>query len=131
MLSKAISVKYFGDDVPRLKEIVQGDWIDIAIPDSVDLKAGEIQAVPYGTWVDLTQPHFVDGVEHRIEPREPSVKDFGSQLQLPVMPSRDRMATYRELSRWLAQGSGEGRWGDTGWHEPTIGYLGLDGGSHG
>lgn len=72
--------------------------------------------------------------------------------EIPEEP-KPRMATNRELSKWLAQGNGEAKdcinnvityciyrdgkdeipdsimvrnWDDTEWHEPTAEYLGLE-----
>ena len=75
--------------------------------------------------------------------------------EIPEAP-KPRMATNRELSKWLAQGNGElnvngcssiyqdcsydigkeneiadeflrvRKWSDTEWHEPTVDYIGLE-----
>ncbi len=75
--------------------------------------------------------------------------------EIPEEP-KPRLATNRELAKWLAQGNGEWRnsspllpacstdliytedadpasnllvrkWDDTEWHEPTVDYMGLEG----
>ena len=73
--------------------------------------------------------------------------------EIPKVPELE-LVTYRELSRWIAEGNGEvkysntvltnwnysindenkfvsenfsvRKWDDTEWHKPTRGYLGLE-----
>lgn len=69
---KVIQVKYFRWDVPQLKKISVGDWIDLRAAERVELKAGEYKLIPLGVGMILP-----DGYEAHVLPRSSTPSKFG------------------------------------------------------
>ena len=67
-----IKIKYFTDNITKLKEIEQGDWIDLRAAENMSLKAGEFKLIPLGVGMILP-----DGYEAHIAPRSSTFKNFG------------------------------------------------------
>lgn len=71
-MSKTIDIKYFGADVDRLKEISNGDWIDLRASERIKLKAGEFALIPLGVGMILPP-----GYEAHVLPRSSTFKRYG------------------------------------------------------
>lgn len=71
-MTETIYVKYFNDDIPRLRKIEQGDWIDLCAAADVTLFPGESALIPLGVGMILP-----NGYEAHIVPRSSTFKKFG------------------------------------------------------
>ena len=67
-----IRIKYFTDDIDRIKPITKGDWIDLRRAETVELKAGEFRLIPLGVAMQLPE-----GYEAHVAPRSSTFKNFG------------------------------------------------------
>lgn len=59
-----INIKYH-TDIPNLKKIPQGDWIDLYAGEYVSLKAGELKYISLGVSMELPE-----GYEALVVPRD-------------------------------------------------------------
>lgn len=72
-MSKAIKVKYFTDQIERLRYIDgKSDWIDLRAAETVELKSGQSYLIPLGVAMELPE-----GYEAHIVPRSSTFKNFG------------------------------------------------------
>ena len=69
---KKIKIKYFRDDIERIKKIEQGDWIDLRVAEDTELKVGEFKLIPLGVGMILP-----DGYEAHVVPRSSTFMKFG------------------------------------------------------
>jgi len=69
---KKIKIKYFRDDIERIKKIEQGDWIDLRVAEDTELKAGEFKLIPLGVGMILP-----DKYEAHVVPRSSTFMKFG------------------------------------------------------
>ena len=69
---KTIEIKYFYDDVEKIKKIEQGDWIDLRAAETTALEEGEFKLIPLGVGMILPE-----GYEAHIVPRSSTFKKFG------------------------------------------------------
>jgi len=67
-----IEIKYFSDDITKIENIEQGDWIDLRAAEDVDLNANEFALIPLGVGMKLPK-----GYEAHIVPRSSTFKNFG------------------------------------------------------
>lgn len=67
-----IKIKYFTDEIEKIKKIDKGDWIDLRAAETVCLKAGEYKKIPLGVAMQLP-----DGYEAHVVPRSSTYKNFG------------------------------------------------------
>lgn len=67
-----ISIKYFDKNMPRLKRLEQGDWIDLRSRETFVYKAGDFIKVPLGVAMELPKNY-----EAHIVPRSSTFKNFG------------------------------------------------------
>lgn len=67
-----IQIKYFDKDLEKIEKIEQGDWIDLRVSETVELKAGEYKLIPLGIGMILPK-----GYEAHIVPRSSTFKNFG------------------------------------------------------
>ena len=67
-----IKIKYFSNDLERIKKIEQGDWIDLRASKNCSLKSGESHLIPLGLAMQLPR-----GYEAHIVPRSSTFKNFG------------------------------------------------------
>ena len=70
--SVAINIRYVDDEVPRLKHIEKGDWIDVYAWEEVELKQGELKPIKLGFALQLP-----DGWEAHLAPRSSTCMKFG------------------------------------------------------
>ena len=67
-----LKIKYFTDEIEKIKKIDNGDWIDLRSAEDVELKAGEFKLIPLGVGMILPE-----GYEAHIVPRSSTYKNFG------------------------------------------------------
>lgn len=67
-----IKVQYLDGDIPRLKKLAQGDWIDLCSAEDVDIKKDEFKIIHLGVAMKLPE-----GYEAHIVPRSSTFKNFG------------------------------------------------------
>ena len=67
-----IQIKYFSEDIDKIKKIENGDWIDLRASEDVKLKKGEFRLIPLGIGMILP-----DGYEAHIVPRSSTFKNYG------------------------------------------------------
>lgn len=67
-----IKIKYFNDELERIKPISKGDWIDLRSSERVEMKAGEFKLIPLGVAMQLPE-----GYEAHVCPRSSTFKNFG------------------------------------------------------
>ncbi len=68
-----IRIKYFSDDIERLRYIDgKSDWIDLRASERVELKEGEFQLIPLGVAMQLP-----DGYEGHLVPRSSTFRTYG------------------------------------------------------
>ena len=72
ILTPKVRIKYHHDDMPRLKKIKQGDWIDLYTSEEVNLKAGDFMYIDLGVSMELP-----DGYEAIQAPRSSTFKTWG------------------------------------------------------
>ena len=70
-----IKVKYFDPDIPAIRKISKGDWIDLRVAERVELKAGEYRLIRMGVGMILP-----DGYEALVVPRSSTPSKFGIML---------------------------------------------------
>lgn len=66
-----IKIKYFSNEIEKIKKIENGDWIDLRSAINIDLKAGDTYIIPLGVGMKLP-----DGYEAHIVPRSSTYKNF-------------------------------------------------------
>ncbi len=71
-LGLEIKVRYVDAEVPRLKLIDKGDWVDVYAWEEVELKKDEIKAISLGFAMELPE-----GWEAHLAPRSSTLKKFG------------------------------------------------------
>ncbi|MFV0465345.1 MAG: dUTP diphosphatase [Lachnospiraceae bacterium] len=70
---ETIRIKYFGDDIERLKYIDQkSDWIDLRASERVELLQGDYKLIPLGVAM-----HLPKGYEAHVVPRSSTFKNYG------------------------------------------------------
>lgn len=67
-----IQIKYHNTNIDKIKEIPEGNWIDLRASETVELKAGEFAIIPLGVSMKLP-----DGYEAHIVPRSSTFKKWG------------------------------------------------------
>lgn len=67
-----IKIHYFSPDAPRLKITANGDWIDLYVSETVELRAGDFALIPLGVSMQLPA-----GWEARTAPRSSTFRRWG------------------------------------------------------
>lgn len=67
-----IKIKYFNDNLEKIKKIEVGDWIDLRAADTIMLNKDEFSLIPLGVAMELPR-----GYEAHIVPRSSTFKKFG------------------------------------------------------
>ncbi len=67
-----IKIKYFSEEIEKIKKTIKGDWIDLRASEKVELKQGEFKLIPLGIAMQLPK-----GYEAHILPRSSTFKNFG------------------------------------------------------
>ena len=70
--TKRIRIKYLAPDIDPVKEISQGDWIDLRAAEDVHIEKGEYRMIPLGVAMELPV-----GYEAIVAPRSSTFKHFG------------------------------------------------------
>ena len=71
-MSEIIRIKYFTNEIDKIKKFDNGDWIDLRAAETVELKAGEFKLIPLGVAMELPK-----GYEAHMVPRSSTYKNFG------------------------------------------------------
>lgn len=71
MSAETIKIRYTSDDLPRLKAISKGDWIDMYASETVHMKKGEFVLIPLGVAMKLPE-----GYEAHLAPRSSTFKKW-------------------------------------------------------
>ena len=66
-----IQIKYFDNEIDKIKKINKGDWVDLRSTETIHLKKGEFRLIPLGVGMKLP-----DGYEANIVPRSSTYKNF-------------------------------------------------------
>ena len=69
---ETIKIKYFDQEIEKIKKINKGDWIDLRSAETVALKKGEYYLIRLGVGMILP-----DGYEAHIVPRSSTPSKFG------------------------------------------------------
>ena len=69
---KSIKIKYFTNQIDKIKKIDKGDWIDLRAAETIELKTGEFKLIPLGVAMQLPE-----GYEAHVVPRSSTYKNFG------------------------------------------------------
>ncbi len=67
-----IKIKYFDEELEKIKKISVGDWIDLRAAKTIELKKDEFKLIPLGIAMELPK-----GYEAHIVPRSSTFKKFG------------------------------------------------------
>ena len=67
-----IQIKYHDSDLPRVKKLAQGNWIDLRAAQDVEMKAGEFRVISLGVSMKLPE-----GYEAHLVPRSSTFKKWG------------------------------------------------------
>ena len=67
-----IKIKYFDEEIGKIKKISTGDWIDLRSAETVHLKKGEFHLIPLGIGMKLPS-----GYKANVYPRSSTYKNFG------------------------------------------------------
>lgn len=71
MSAETIKIRYTSDDLPRLKAISKGDWIDMYASETVHMKKGKFALIPLGVAMKLPE-----GYEAHLAPRSSTFKKW-------------------------------------------------------
>lgn len=67
-----IKIKYFDQEIDKIKKLEVGDWIDLRAARTVELKKDEFSLIPLGVGMKLPE-----GYEANVVPRSSTFKNFG------------------------------------------------------
>ena len=67
-----IQIKYFDNEIDKVKKISKGDLIDLRSAETVELKKGEFHLIPLGVGMKLPR-----GYKANVYPRSSTYKNFG------------------------------------------------------
>lgn len=70
--SLEIKIKYFNDELTRIKKIEVGDWIDLRAAETVSLSKDEFKLISLGIAMELPENY-----EAHVVPRSSTYKNFG------------------------------------------------------
>ena len=72
MRIKPIKIKYVKDGMKEIKDITNGDWIDLRVGEDVHLEPNEFRLIPLGVAMKLPE-----GYEALVIPRSSTFKKYG------------------------------------------------------
>lgn len=72
MNNKVIKIKYFDEELEKIKKIEKGDWIDLRAAKTIELKKGDFILIPLGVAMELPK-----GYEAHVVPRSSTFKNYG------------------------------------------------------
>ena len=67
-----IKIKYFDDEIDKIKKISKGDLIDLRTAETVEMKKGDFRLISLGVGMKLP-----DGYKANVYPRSSTYKNFG------------------------------------------------------
>lgn len=68
---KKVKIKYFDNELEKIRKITLGDWIDLRCAEDITLKPGEFKLIPLGVAMKLP-----NGYEAIVAPRSSTFKNF-------------------------------------------------------
>lgn len=68
---KKVKIKYFDNELKKIRKITLGDWIDLRCAEDITLKPGEFKLIPLGVAMKLP-----NGYEAIVAPRSSTFKNF-------------------------------------------------------
>ena len=71
-MSQTIKIKYHDQDIERIGQIPNGDWIDLRAAERVEMAAGDFRIISLGVSMKLPE-----GYEAHVVPRSSTYKNFG------------------------------------------------------
>lgn len=69
---KTVKIKYVKDEMVKIKQIENGDWIDLRVAEDVHLEPNEFKLIPLGVAMALPTNH-----EALVIPRSSTFKNYG------------------------------------------------------
>lgn len=69
---ETIKIKYFDNEIDKIKKISKGNWIDLRAAETISLKKDEYHLIPLGMGMKLPE-----GYEAHVVPRSSTFKNFG------------------------------------------------------
>lgn len=69
---ETIKIKYFDNEIDKIKKISKGDLIDLRAAETVEMKKGEFRLIKLGVGMKLP-----DGYKANVYPRSSTYKNFG------------------------------------------------------
>ena len=72
MNAATILVKYHDDELERIQQIPNGDWVDLRAAERVEMSAGDVRLISLGVSMKLP-----DGYEAHVVPRSSTFKRWG------------------------------------------------------
>lgn len=72
MNAATILVKYHDDELERIQQIPNGDWVDLRAAERVEMSAGDFRLISLGVSMKLP-----DGYEAHVVPRSSTFKKWG------------------------------------------------------
>ena len=69
---KLVFIKYLDPEMPKIKQLECGDWIDLCCVEDVDMKQGEFKLIKLGVVMELPS-----GYEALLLPRSSTFKKYG------------------------------------------------------
>ena len=72
MCTKHIDIKYVKDGIDKIKQIENGDWIDLRVAEDIHLEPKEFRLIPLGVAMALPK-----GYEALVIPRSSTFKKYG------------------------------------------------------
>ena len=70
-MSEEIKIKYHNKDLTKIEKFDHGDWVDLRVSETVQLKKGEFKYIPLGISM-----HLPEGYEAQVAPRSSTFKNF-------------------------------------------------------
>lgn len=70
-MNETIKIKYFDNEIDKIKKIEKGDWIDLRAAETAELKTGEFRLIKLGVGMKLPS-----GYEAHVVPRSSTYKNF-------------------------------------------------------
>lgn len=70
--SKTIHIRYHNKSIEKIRQAMNGDWVDLRAAETVTMKAGEFRIISLGISAKLPE-----GYEAHIAPRSSTFKNFG------------------------------------------------------
>lgn len=71
-MHKTIKIKYADEELIKIEEIKQGDWLDLRAAETIEMNKGDFSLIPLGVAMELPE-----GYEAHVVPRSSTFKNWG------------------------------------------------------